>query len=390
MIFSGVLSSLLPYAKTYLATDVLALILLLMLIMGNISLFRLKNLENKLLVWFIAYCAVAIVFDMLATIVDGMDEDIYKTMNVVFGSINHVLMIGVGYMLALFLNAHFFARLDKKVTILLAIPMVAVLTAVIVNLFCPFLFTFNEENNYVRMNGYYFTIALGAVYIIYALILYVYCILHDKASKYFPFYLFLIPLGIGTVLQSFMYGISMIWPCVAIGLGGIISCFKSEKVYRDELTGLYNRAFFNYIVSKHQKESDPHLSGIMLDINNFKKINDKFGHKFGDDALVDFAKQLKKSAPAGSIVIRLSGDEFVILSHTSDIERIQQAMNSINDGFSLFNDAKNNRPYEIFASMGYSIYRPGQEPEDFISAFDREMYAEKERYHQLNTNDKQK
>ena len=83
----------------------------------------------------------------------------------------------------------------------------------------------------------------------------------------------------------------------------------NAKIYTDSLTGSYNRRYF-----------DEQLTGLnnitsiaTLDIDDFKAINDTFGHKGGDAALKAFAKVLMENVRSADAVIRLGGDEFVIV-----------------------------------------------------------------------------
>lgn len=378
----------LSYVKDFLASNFLALILLVVLLVGNFNWLRNRTKQNNIIVFWIGYSLLAVLFESIGVFIDGRDGEVYLVLQYIFGFLNYLTIAGAGFILVCFLNTHFFGQIKKRVYIFGLIPLLVIFGLDIVNFFYPLLFKINSENDYVRLNGYYISLAIDASYLIYAFCLYLYALRNGKASRYFPLYLFFIPVCLGVAFQSVFYGISLVWPCIAIGLCGMVSCIKSERIYRDELTGLYSRAFFNYLVRKAQKEKRPCLSGIMLDINNFKKINDRFGHDFGDKALVDFAIELKKCSPADSVVIRFSGDEFVILIRTDDMDEIRRAMNSINEGFAAFNDSRNDRPYELFASMGYATYKKDESPEDFLRDFDQKMYKEKERYHNLNTNEK--
>ncbi|WP_297442171.1 diguanylate cyclase [Sulfurimonas sp.] len=91
----------------------------------------------------------------------------------------------------------------------------------------------------------------------------------------------------------------------------------------DPLTKLYNRRYFTQIsekilnLAKRNKEA---LSVMMLDIDDFKKINDTFGHKVGDDVLVSLAKTLKEESRKSDIICRFGGEEFILLLPNTDIK----------------------------------------------------------------------
>ena len=90
----------------------------------------------------------------------------------------------------------------------------------------------------------------------------------------------------------------------------------AQLIFEDELTGLSNRRFLrNYLEYKvpWDRPERCRLSLIMTDLDGFKQLNDKFGHQFGDQALIWFAAKLKEVAANEGVAIRNSGDEFMIL-----------------------------------------------------------------------------
>ncbi|MGA1871323.1 MAG: diguanylate cyclase [bacterium] len=95
----------------------------------------------------------------------------------------------------------------------------------------------------------------------------------------------------------------------------------SRLIFEDELTAIYNRRFLlqflEYKVQWDHLNNDP-LSLIMLDVDNFKQINDTYGHDIGDQALIWIANLLKEVTNKGSMAIRYAGDEFMILMQHSD------------------------------------------------------------------------
>lgn len=77
--------------------------------------------------------------------------------------------------------------------------------------------------------------------------------------------------------------------------------------YHDQLTGLYNRRYFEEEIIKMDREENYSLSIIMIDINGLKLINDSFGHSVGDDVLIKTAKTIKDCCRPEDISARLGG-----------------------------------------------------------------------------------
>ncbi|HKK95373.1 MAG TPA: PAS domain S-box protein, partial [Anaerovoracaceae bacterium] len=85
------------------------------------------------------------------------------------------------------------------------------------------------------------------------------------------------------------------------------------KTFHDELTGLYNRAYFNEEIKRYDNKRQLPLSIIMGDVNGLKIANDTFGHKEGDKLLKRIAQIIENSCRQEDLVARIGGDEFVVL-----------------------------------------------------------------------------
>lgn len=100
--------------------------------------------------------------------------------------------------------------------------------------------------------------------------------------------------------------------------------------YRDQLTGLFNRRFFEEELDRIDVPENLPLTIVMADVNGLKLVNDSFGHSVGDDLLKKVAKVILKGCRAEDIVARLGGDEFVILLCKTDIHKTEEIINTIN------------------------------------------------------------
>ncbi len=80
----------------------------------------------------------------------------------------------------------------------------------------------------------------------------------------------------------------------------------------DMLTGLYNRRFFEGIMKRSKEEKETSFSVAMLDVDDFKKINDTYGHETGDRVLAAVSKCVEASLPQDAVAVRWGGEEFVL------------------------------------------------------------------------------
>lgn len=96
--------------------------------------------------------------------------------------------------------------------------------------------------------------------------------------------------------------------------GGNHSLMKSLN-YHDTLTGAYNRSYFNYKTASRSASGDPgtKCAVMYMDADNFKDINDQFGHHFGDALLIAFFQRLSNLLPPGTLIARPGGDEALLL-----------------------------------------------------------------------------
>lgn len=151
----------------------------------------------------------------------------------------------------------------------------------------------------------------------------------------------------------------------------------------DELTTLYNRRGFLTLAENHKKLAKRTKKGFLIcftDINKLKAINDTFGHKMGDNALIDFSHILKKTFREADIIARLGGDEFVVLVRDAEANKQDILYNRLNDNLTELN-FNENRKYKLSASIGIVLVGPdSNEPiEEILEKADKLMYEDKSR-----------
>jgi diguanylate cyclase (GGDEF)-like protein/PAS domain S-box-containing protein len=149
----------------------------------------------------------------------------------------------------------------------------------------------------------------------------------------------------------------------------------------DELTGIYNRRGF-FMLADQQLKMAKRLKGktfmLFADLDNLKGINDSFGHKEGDSALIETAQILKKTCRDSDIIARIGGDEFAVFpvgttEAFADIitDRLQKLLDAHN--------AKGSRPYTLSISFGItqSDEKAPLSLQDLLVQADRMMYEQK-------------
>lgn len=154
---------------------------------------------------------------------------------------------------------------------------------------------------------------------------------------------------------------------------------KAEKEilylsYHDQLTGLYNRRFYEEELKRLDVDRNLPLTLVIGDVNGLKLINDSFGHISGDELLKKVAAVIRNGCRADDIIARLGGDEFVIILPKTDAFEAEKVINRFNE-LSLLEKVGS---IDIATSFGYETKRYSEEKiEDVFKKAEDLMYKKK-------------
>lgn len=171
-----------------------------------------------------------------------------------------------------------------------------------------------------------------------------------------------------------------------------------EYAYRDELTGLPNRAFFIGQLAAHletlRADSDQGFAVLFIDIDRFNLINDSLGHVTGDHLLAEFGRRLGMNSNAGDVLARLGGDEFVLLArlreHGDARRRAASILQSLRHPFTIsgleffvtvsigiaMGDERYEAPAEMLRDADVAMYEAKRAGRGTFRVFDRSMHAD--------------
>lgn len=147
--------------------------------------------------------------------------------------------------------------------------------------------------------------------------------------------------------------------------------------FHDQLTGLGNRVMLHRDLSAAIAEAeryDDHLGVIFIDLDDFKPVNDRFGHHVGDSVLIEVARRIVGAVRSYDTVARLGGDEFVIvaprLSAPEDLETVsEQILQALEAPIRLAS-----AEIRVSASVGLALYCHGDSTGDLLTRADLQMY----------------
>lgn len=152
-------------------------------------------------------------------------------------------------------------------------------------------------------------------------------------------------------------------------------CSSCTKVFKDEVTGLFNRNFLKHIAEDKIYYSKPAcLSLILVDIDNLKEINDTYGHITGDKVIRLVGQAIKKGIRQEDIGIRYGGDEFIISLPTKDKIVAEEVVTRIRK---MINKMAKKHKIDIKVSVGIASSNNIFNIEEMIRMADKQLYKEK-------------
>lgn len=337
-------------------------------------------LDSRLLSAMINLTMFMCFLDTFVFWVDGKTFPAARELNYIGNIMYYILNVTISYLWPLFteykLNCDV-AKL-KKLAILSGIPLALSAVAIALTPLSGFLFTITEDNRYTRTQlNFLLPTVLIVIYLIIGTIK-VYIHRRNK-GKYmiFPVIYFVTPIVIAITVQAFIYGISLIYIGIAIGLTGIYISTQSESAYIDQLCGVYNRRYYNDYIRAfcNSKNKSSAITGALIDMDKFKPINDNFGHGVGDEALMKFSSILRKNMSEIGFVVRYGGDEFILISNQSE-SAVEKAVSDIQKELDEVNASGENR-YNLEFSYGIASITADNSSDDFLKTMDSRMYEMK-------------
>lgn len=158
-----------------------------------------------------------------------------------------------------------------------------------------------------------------------------------------------------------------------------------EETRRDALTGVYNRAYLDQVLEREFENSSRHkwpLSIAFADLDNFKSINDKFGHQAGDRILQATARILRGNTRESDVIARYGGEEFVVVLPATDVGTAQAICERIVSAFHNTGHVIGSDQTKVTISIGCATHGTQtsfSSVTDFIKAADQALYTAKMR-----------
>ncbi len=357
--------------------EIFALILLAMLLIVIYVKQELYTLKGRLFRYLIMATMLMLLLEMLSWAFDGRPGVWNMRLNWTFNTLFTMLSVLVASLWATYIDYMMFGdrkRLAEQAYIYFA-PLFITIMLASLNLFFPVLFTIDADNVYAREPG----IWTGAI-MIYLIYFYVVVLVFRNRKQLttnflYGVLLFLVLPLVGSFIQLTNLGLLLIWPSTALAVVFSYLLFETTSGTIDYLTGVFTRSRAeDYLRSLIIKQKDYVV--LMIDMDDFKELNDTYGHHAGDMALIEMAQILTRFVFKGDIVCRYGGDEFLIVSENIIPEEIERYRNRIYD---LMSESKNDYIKNARFSLGISSSKDelNETVETMLTRADNSMYIDK-------------
>lgn len=338
--------------------------------------------SKRLLKWIIALTILSIVMEPLSWIFDDIPTGIGFLLNHVTNALLVLLAPVIAGLFAAYIDLKLnndWHRLRRR--LFYQGPATAVAILLLVNLVFPlFFFIEPEQNHYVQLPFHLFTNMLVlAIYLTTGALTF-HARNRIETGVYRTVFVFLFLPIIGMAVQAVNLRLNFSWTTVGIAILIVYTFLESSAGEKDFLTGLYSRSIYDRYVSTLIAQGTP-FRLMMIDLNDFKGINDEHGHLSGDLVLREFSRILQQVFGREQMVARLAGDEFiVVIEHTqAEEEDIPARITSA--------CAAHHHPLIQDLCFGYGLetYISGMSYDELYTRVDEKMYRRKKEMKSLSS-----
>lgn len=350
-----------------------------------------EELDKRTFKWLVWSDILILFFDAVTWVLDGVMFPYSAELLLISMMIYYCLVPLPSLFWLLYTDVKLYGdeRRLKRLLLLYSIPCAVSTILVLTTLKTGWIFTISSDGLYYRGPYMAAIVLLTYVYLGGALIMAIRERCSERNADRVKVCRYLIFFPIPTIILSFvqveLYGVTLIWICMAVSLLIIFLNVQSEQISKDTLTGLLNRGYLDSCLdrilttSKGKPEIRERYFAMIVDMDDFKQVNDTFGHVEGDNLLIAAARLIRDTCRPDDVVTRMGGDEFFIIGQRGEKEEVQTLMDEIEDQVRRYNE-KSSHPYKMCMSLGFAML-DGQikRPDQLITAADSNMYKNKEK-----------
>lgn len=255
---------------------------------------------------------------------------------------------------------------ETKVKKTYYIPLIVNAVLCFISIFVNVVFSISETNAYGRGPLFFVPFLTAIIYIIIMIIKPAARHAHSKRFER-VFLLSIIALLVVCMVFEIVFGLFFLsWDCSVLGLFLYYLLLTMFSYIVDPLTGVYNRLMYARELSR--LGSNAHYFIAILDINDFKLVNDLYGHDEGDLYLSRFADTVKRRLLSGATLYRIGGDEFAVISKNPEVSRLEASLKTA---------LTDMRESGMSFAWGIAEFSAGDNFDDVFKQADERMYQNK-------------
>ena len=361
--------------------NVYAMAVLLIIYIQYVKKQEKEFLQYKIYVIMLKMTIFLLVIDVLSRL-NGSPNTIYVYINHISNFIIYALNLVIPSLWIVYVHDQVLQEEKHTKRLIFSLVLLNVINIVVVifSQFFGWFYYIDAENIYHRSPFFLIPVAMIAFLIVTAFIIVAKNKNKIERKNYASLIFFAIPPLAGVLLQAIFYGFSLMLNSLTISMLVVFVNMQNHNMYTDYLTGVNNRKKLDlYLRGKINSSIENRtFSAIMIDVNDFKTINDTFGHDAGDDALKICVKLLDSCIEEGDFIARFGGDEFCVILNTFDESLLKETVYRIKNCFDKYNQSIIH-PYKLEISIGYAVYdyESLMKIEDFQKKLDVLMYKNK-------------
>lgn len=354
--------------------DIIVTIILIVILYMYKRKFNMKEKVNKIYAMLVLTVISIIILEVLDKIILVNESNFVIPITKIINVIGFATAPIIPYLWMRYLFEHF------KIKVKLGFLKILIILNVLISILSynyGLIFSVGELNSYER--GPVFFIPMGMTYIFFIVNFIIAYKNKNKINKteYIIMVLFgVIPI-ISATIQIIFNGVLLIWGSAGILIIAHYIYLQENLLRYDSLTGIWNRMTFECYFNNNYINKNREFALIYADINDFKEINDNYGHNEGDVALVNVANILRKSFKQGGQAARIGGDEFIIIADVSSEIELKEKIENVHFELDRLNK-KNVGKYSLKVSLGYKRFNNNYfSLNEYIKEIDTLMYLDK-------------
>ena len=357
-------------------------LILLLLLFGQAPSYDRSMLSHRLFRGMVFLTLVILLLDTIGWSLEGLPTPALIVLNHITSTLGCLLSPFTALFWYLYAYSHILGSSPKTMRHASFVSIPALLYAGFA-LFAPLhglLFRIDENNRFSRGPLFSLMAILMIGYLLAAFVLLILLRRKINHRDILPLFSFMIPPFLFGILQYLFYGVTLVWSGMTISLLVLHLYLQHHSLRTDYLTGLNNRRQLDRHLRNRIEAWHPGsvLGAMLLDIDNFKAINDACGHATGDRALEEVSNILRKSFHTSDFISRYAGDEFVVVLDASQQIDFLALRARIRENLARLN-SDGSRPYQLEVSIGCALFDPVRHKtvDQYLHHIDMRMYHEK-------------